>query len=125
MLNITEIAFTGYPVTDLARARAFYEGLLGLKPTTTFGHEDKAWIEYDLGSSTFAITNMSPEWTPSSCGPSIAFEVADFDAAIATLRAAGTKFMVEPIDNPGCRLAVVFDSEGNSVAIHKRRAPAQ
>ena len=30
---ITEIAFTGTPVTDMQRARAFYEGVLGLRPT--------------------------------------------------------------------------------------------
>ncbi len=28
-----EIAFTGTPVTDIKRPRAFYEGVLGLKPT--------------------------------------------------------------------------------------------
>ncbi len=30
---ITEIAFTGTPVTDIKRAREFYEDALGLKPT--------------------------------------------------------------------------------------------
>jgi hypothetical protein len=29
MIKVTEIAFTGYPVTDMPRARAFYEGTLG------------------------------------------------------------------------------------------------
>jgi len=29
---IAEIAFTGTPVTDIKRAREFYEGVLGLKP---------------------------------------------------------------------------------------------
>src|SRR5512138_361176 len=29
-MKIIEIAFTGYPVTDLKRARQFYEGTLGL-----------------------------------------------------------------------------------------------
>ena len=30
-MKITEIAFTSYPVTDLKRARQFYEGVLDLK----------------------------------------------------------------------------------------------
>ncbi|OYT22739.1 MAG: glyoxalase, partial [Nitrospira sp. UW-LDO-02] len=30
-MNVTDIAFTCYPVTDLQRARRFYEGVLGLK----------------------------------------------------------------------------------------------
>jgi len=33
MLKVIEIAFSCYPVTDFVRARKFYEGVLGLKPT--------------------------------------------------------------------------------------------
>jgi predicted enzyme related to lactoylglutathione lyase len=105
----------------MPRARSFYEGTLGLKPATTFGEE---WVEYDVGPATLAITNMSKEWKPSSDGPSVALEVENFEAAIATLKKAGTKFVIEPMDSPGCRLAVVNDPDGNAVAIHKRKARA-
>lgn len=121
MIQIKEIAFTGYPVTDLARARKFYEGLLGLKPSKTFGEGDKMWVEYDVGPNTIAITNTSPEWKPSSDGPAIAFEVADLDAAVATLKAAAVKFVFEPMDCPSCRLAIVSDPDGNTLAIHQRK----
>lgn len=123
-IKITEIAFTGYPVTNVARARAFYEGVLNLKPTTVFGEGDnEAWIEYDIGPATLAIVSMgSDKWKPSSDGPSIAFEVADFDATIAHLRSAGVTFMLEPMDTPGCRLAVVLDPDRNALAIHQRKA---
>ena len=33
MIRYKEIAFVAYPVTDVARARKFYEGVLGLKPS--------------------------------------------------------------------------------------------
>jgi len=122
MIRITEIAFTGYPVTDMGRARAFYEGVLQLKPTATFENDGGQWIEYDVGPNTIAITNMSPEWKPASNGPAVAFEVADFDAAVATLREAAVKFVVEPTTSPVCRLAVVADPDGNQVAVHKRSA---
>jgi len=121
-MHITEIAFTGYPVTDMVRARAFYEGVLQLKSTSVFENEGKSWIEYDIGPGTIAITNMSPEWKPSSSGPAIALEVADFDVAMTALRAAAVKFVVEPAASPVCRLAVVLDPDGNSLAIHKRNA---
>ncbi len=120
MINVTEIAFTGYPVTDMPRARAFYEGVLGLKPTCTFGEGEKLWIEYDLAGGTLGITNMAPNWKPSVDGPSVALEVADFDAAIAALRAAGTRFHLEPVPSPVCHLAVVADPDGNSLCIHHR-----
>ncbi len=48
-MKIIEIAFTGYPVTDLKRARQFYEGTLGLTAARTGGDETRGWIEYDIG----------------------------------------------------------------------------
>ena len=49
---ITEIAFHVYPVSDMARARRFYEEVLNLKMESNFGEE---WIEYGVGNGTFAI----------------------------------------------------------------------
>jgi predicted enzyme related to lactoylglutathione lyase len=123
-MKIVEIAFTGYPVTDMRRARAFYEDVLKLESTRTFENEDRHWIEYDLGPSTFAISNMSSEdWKPSKDGPAIAFEVEDFDAAVARLRANNVKFTLDPFETPVCRMAIVLDPDGNSICIHKRHAP--
>ncbi len=120
MKHVTEIAFTGYPVTDMPCARAFYEGVLALSPSATFENDGKSWIEYDIGSSTLAISNMAPQWKPSVDGPAIALEVDDFDATIAALRAAGVRFPVEPMTSPVCRMAVISDPDGNSLVIHKR-----
>ena len=121
MINISAIAFTGYPVTDIPRARAFYEQTLGLKSSAVFEHEGRHWIEYDIGPATLAISNMSQDqWKPSSDGPSVALEVTDFDGAIAHLREAGVRFALEPIDSGVCRLAVVADPDGNAVTIHQR-----
>jgi catechol 2,3-dioxygenase-like lactoylglutathione lyase family enzyme len=38
MITYKEIAFVAYPVTDIARARKFYEGVLGLKPNAQLKH---------------------------------------------------------------------------------------
>lgn len=123
MIRITEIAFTGYPVTDLSRARAFYEKLLGLVPAQTFGQGDKQWIEYGIGSGTLTISNMAGEmWKPSPDGPGIAFEVENFEAAVATLRTAGVRFVLDPSDSPSCRMAIISDPDGNSIVIHHRKA---
>ena len=43
---LKKVAFTMYPVKDPKRARAFYEGTLGL---TVGSHApNDAWVEYDL-----------------------------------------------------------------------------
>jgi catechol 2,3-dioxygenase-like lactoylglutathione lyase family enzyme len=121
-MKIVELAFTGYPVTDITRARAFYEGVLKLEPTRNFENPNGHWVEYDLGASTFAISNMfQEEWKSSSDGPSVAFEVEDFDSAVGDLRAGDVKFVLEPFENPGCRMTIIADPDGNSVCIHKRK----
>jgi predicted enzyme related to lactoylglutathione lyase len=121
-MKITEIAFTGYPVTEIDRARAFYEGILRLEPSRTFESPNGHWIEYDLGPSTFAISNMSKEdWKPSHDGPAVAFEVEDFDSAVEAFRANGVKTVVEPFDTPVCRMTIISDPDGNSITIHKRQ----
>jgi len=120
-MKVIEIAFSCYPVTDLKRAKQFYENTLGLKQTTVWGDDNQAWIEYDIGPSTLAITNYPSEWKPSPDGGGVALEVENFDAAIAELKKAGSKFRVEPMESPVCHMAVVFDPDGNSVCIHKRK----
>lgn len=124
MPRVTEIAFTGYPVSNIARARAFYEGIFQLKPANIYEHGDMAWIEYEIGSATFAISNYMEDRKSNGLGPSVAFEVEDFDQTIAALRENGTSFCQEPITTPACRLAVVVDPEGNALTVHHRLAAA-
>jgi predicted enzyme related to lactoylglutathione lyase len=119
MLQITEIAFSCYAVTDMARARAFYEGVLGLKPTTITDLPDGKWVEYEFGPYALSI-GSAPGWKPSPDGCSVALEVEDFDAAIAHLRANKVKFRTESFPTPVCRMAFISDPDGNTICIHKR-----
>ena len=124
-IRVVAFAFTGYPVTDLARARGFYEGVIGLKPATVWEGDGKGWIEYELGDATLAITNSGGDnWRPSTQGASAALEVADFAGAVAALRAANVTFIAEPFDFPSCNLAVIQDPDGNRLVIHKKKGAA-
>ena len=118
MLKVTELAFCCYAVTDVPRARTFYEGVLGLKPTTVVADR---WVEYEFGPYALAI-GCAPEFKPSPDGCTAALEVEDFEAAIAHLRANQVQFRIEPMQGPACRMAMVFDPDGNTVCIHKRNA---
>lgn len=121
MLKVLEIAFSCYPVTDMARARKFYEGVLELKPTMTVGEAGgMQWTEYDIGPGTLALGAGAPDWTPRSDGCSVGLEVEDFDASIKHLRDNAVKFRMEPFPTPVCRMAFISDPDGNTICIHKR-----
>jgi predicted enzyme related to lactoylglutathione lyase len=119
-MKVQKIAFTAIPVTDLKRARAFYEGVLDLQVAEEMG--DGSWIEYDLGGETLAISTANDMWQPSEQGTSVALEVEDFDAAIRKLKVAVIRFALEPTETPVCHVAVVQDPDGNKLMIHKQKA---
>ena len=114
---INEIAFFAYPVTDMARARAFYENILGLKVESNFMDR---WVEYGIGGGTLAIAATDANHTPGANGGFIGLEVDDFDKTIAQLKQNAVKFLSEPGTTPVCRMATVADPDGNQIIIHKR-----
>ena len=121
-MKFTEIAFTCYPVTDLAESRAFYEDILGLVPTMEATHgEDGGWIEYGLGSAVLAI-GKAPGMNPSADGPSCGLECEDFEETISALKAAGVTFSMDVLETPVCHMAGVLDPAGNMLIIHKRKS---
>lgn len=120
MIKVTEIAFTGYPITDVPRARKFYEGVLGLKPSMAQEFTPgQWWIEYEIGPGTLALSNA---WPPSGqSGPNIALEVEDLDGALEFARSQNVPVSYGPMDSPVCRFFGVKDPDGNDVTLHQRK----
>ena len=116
-MKIKEIGFVAIPVTDMDRARKFYEGVLGLKESCRF--MDGKWIEYGIGKDTIAIANISDTWVPSDQGTGVALEMENFDEAIAELKKANVKFAWDAFESPVCHMAIVQDPDGNKIMIHK------
>ncbi|MDP9254834.1 MAG: VOC family protein [Verrucomicrobiota bacterium] len=116
-MKATAIGFVAIPVTDMERAREFYEGVLGLKESGRF--MDSQWIEYGVGKDTLAIASISDSWTPSDQGTGAALEMEDFDEAIAELKKANVAFAAEAFESPVCHMAIVQDPDGNKIMIHK------
>jgi predicted enzyme related to lactoylglutathione lyase len=118
MIKVNEAAFFAYPVTDMVRARKFYEGILGLKasqePTTV------PWMEFDLGNATLGL-GCYDGWKPSSDGAMLAFEVDDFEKSVAELKKLEISFHFGPLETPVCHMAIIRDPDGNAVMIHKRK----
>lgn len=123
-MKVIEIAFTGYSVTDMKRAKSFYEGVLGLQKSRGFGqHEgEEQWVEYDIGAGCLAlIGGGGTNWPPHPAGTAAALEVDDFDGYVARLRTNGVKFIWEPQESPICWMVVVADPDENWVVIHHRK----
>jgi predicted enzyme related to lactoylglutathione lyase len=116
-MKINAIGFVAIPVTDIPRARKFYEEVLGL--TVSDEMMGGKWIEYAVGEDTLAIANVSDTWRPSDQGTGAAFEVEDFDDAIKRLKDGHVRFAAEPFETPCCHMAVVQDPDGNKLIIHK------
>ena len=115
---LTKVAFTMYPVTDMPRARGFYEETLGLGPSRNGAASP--WVEFDLpGGGCLAITTVTPNQPSASAGGTIAFEVDDLDTLVADLKARGVAIPAEGIESPVCRMAVCLDPDGNSIILHK------
>ena len=113
-----KVAFTMYPVTDMPRARAFYEETLGLGPSSNGAASP--WVEFDLpGGGCLAITTVTDEEPSAKAGGTVAFEVEDLDAVVADLKAKGVAIPAEGIESPVCRMAVCLDPDGNSIILHK------
>lgn len=116
-MKVKRLAFVGTPVTDMKRARAFYEGVLGLKVSEEM--MNGKWIEYSLGDNILAIANTGPDWAPSNQGTGAALEVEDFEESINYLRDRKVLFTTEPFESPCCRMAIIQDPDGNNIVIHK------
>ena len=112
------VGFTVYPVADMKRARAFYEGVLGLKPGEDF---DGKWQEYDFGGTTFAISTAIIEWVKPGSQGSVAFEVSDVKGLVKDLRAKKVEFAggEDVMETPVCTMAFMKDPDGNSISLHQ------
>jgi predicted enzyme related to lactoylglutathione lyase len=120
-IQVKEFAFVFHPITDVARARQFYEGLLGLKVgmQIEFG-PGQWWIEYDIAGQALAMSNAMPG-APSA---NLTLEVASLDDSLAAVRAAGVPLAFEVMEFPPCRIFGIKDPDGNQIGLHQRKASA-
>jgi catechol 2,3-dioxygenase-like lactoylglutathione lyase family enzyme len=115
-MAITGVAFTAYPVTDVARSVAFYTDALGL---TKAGLESDFWVEFDVAGSTFGVGSFEQIGAPGSA-QSFALEVSDIAALRADLITKGHE-PTELFETPVCFISVVRDPDGNQVILHQSK----
>jgi predicted enzyme related to lactoylglutathione lyase len=121
IMKAIEIAFVCYAVTNLKKARDFYENSLNLKPSSVFEKEGRGFVEYEMGPHTLAIGCGSENFKPGPNGGTVALEVEDFEEAIQSLKAKNVRFLMDTFEGPVCRMAKIADPDGNNIVIHKRK----
>jgi predicted enzyme related to lactoylglutathione lyase len=112
------------PASDVARARKFYEGTVGLVPKVEYS----GGVIYDCGGSEVFLY---PTPNAGTSKASQAFwQVSNVEAEVADLKSRGVKF--EEYDMPGIRMkngiatgggaktAWFKDTEGNILAVSQR-----
>jgi catechol 2,3-dioxygenase-like lactoylglutathione lyase family enzyme len=124
MLSASQI-IAYVPVSDLARARQFYEGSLGFKPLET----SEAGVMYESGKGSKFFVYKS-EGAGTNKASTAFWDVPNLEAEVADLRKRGVVF--EEYDTPGYRTvngiatgygvksAWFKDTEGNILAIAQR-----
>jgi catechol 2,3-dioxygenase-like lactoylglutathione lyase family enzyme len=121
-MDVEQIDFVSVLTEDIARAKEFYAGTLGL-PIETEGEND---LELTLGQVTLDVfnpTSVGQQFAPSPAG--IAIRVPDVAAARAELEAKGVAFDGEIVDTGVCRFAFFKDPDGNTLMLHRRYAPRE
>jgi predicted enzyme related to lactoylglutathione lyase len=119
-IQVKELAFVYHCVSDVPAARKFYEDLLGLKIGFQLEFTPgQWWIEYDVAGQALAISNAMGV-TPAPAA-SVALEVADLDASLAAVQAAGLPLALELMEFGVCRMFAVKDPNGNQITLHQRK----
>jgi extradiol dioxygenase family protein len=126
-MHVKALFHLAFPVRDLSEARAFYGELLGCAE----GRSSPNWIDFDFYGHQI-VAHLSPD----ECGHRNTSEVdgedvpvrhfgavltmADWDHLAAKLRAANTRFLIEPQvrfkGQPGEQATMFFlDPSGNAL----------
>jgi len=121
---IKHIAYTAYPSSDVARTRAWYEDVLGLRFAGPYIEDGvEKYNEAHLGEGCFSL--MAPEWVGREPGSAagVVFEVDDIERTVRDLREKAVQVgHIE--DLPTCKSAALSDPEGNKLTLHeKKRVP--
>lgn len=115
---------TMLPVTDVQRARRFYEAQLGLRPKSVL---DSGETIYETDGSTLALYPRAEP--PKSDHTAMSFEVDDIESEVGELRGRGVRFehyempdataRGDIYDLHGEKCAWMKDPDGNILCIHQ------
>jgi len=116
-MAVSALAFIAYPVTDLPRAIAFYQDVLGLPKA---GRESPVWVEFDIAGTAFGVGTFEQLGVPGQAH-ALALEIADLPAFRTQLDARGVA-STPPFETPVCFISTITDPDGNKIHLHQAKA---
>lgn len=118
-IPIRGIDLSGYMCVNASRAMTFYREVFGLEPS--FVYPEDRGAEYELpDGTTFGLWGGGGKVMPFQPSNGILFAVDDLQAALANLSARGIPVHYQT-ETPFCTMAMIADSEGNTVTLHQRK----
>jgi catechol 2,3-dioxygenase-like lactoylglutathione lyase family enzyme len=116
-MQIEQVDFVSVPTRDYPRAVAWYRDVLGLL--------ESEFSDAEVETPNVTLSFWKPEehgeeFVPNENG--IALRVADVQAAVEEVRAAGG-FVMGVEDSGVCNMGFVKDPDGNVLILHRRYAP--
>ena len=110
-------------VTDLDRAIAWYQDVLGFK--LLYRRDDIAWCELSTGVENVSVGLSERREAGGSGGATLTFGVADLDAARAELEARSVRLDGDIMEIGGLvRLQTFFDPDDNALMFYQLPAEA-
>lgn len=117
--RVTGMDLSGYMVKDAARAIGFYRDVLGMEPALVY--PDNRGAEYEFADgTTFGLWGGGGAVMPFQPSNGILFAVDNLEAAVSAVKARGIPVHMEH-ETPVCFMAMISDTEGNTVTLHKRK----
>jgi catechol 2,3-dioxygenase-like lactoylglutathione lyase family enzyme len=120
-IRFTHLDHCSVIITDVARARAFYAGVLGMKeiPKPKTFDFVALWFQLEDGQTIHLLQKPQPD---TRSPRHFALRVADVKAAREHFRAQGVEIQeTGPI--PHCDRFFVFDPDGNRIEVIQWREP--
>jgi predicted enzyme related to lactoylglutathione lyase len=108
------------PVSDMDRAKAFYESVFGYRLTRTEvdGYDMALFPRADGAAGASGALAKGDAYRPSREGAIIYFDVPDIDAVLQKAKQRGSRILYEKKDIGEAGFVAEFeDSEGNRVAL--------
>jgi len=125
-IKLNEIGQIAITVRDLAKARAFYQDVLGL----TFLFDAGTMCFFQCGSVRLLLGLPESKEAPPNAGTILYFKVPDLPATVAALKEAAVEIVQEPnlvarMPDHELWLAAFKDPEGNVIELMSEVRPAK